>query len=203
ETLYVQVLAANPNQISLHAPVINAITGLAGVPAGGAAIINVTGIPQNLTGWTLTIGNQLVSPTSLNGQMQVIIPNGLPVGPAIVQLTSPSGATIPPIVMKVDAPPPVIASVTTVSGSQISSNQPAHPGDILILNVIGIADGVTALTPANMSATVGGVPVPVIQVSSPQVAIQLPQSVPTGTAVPLYLGVGTRLSSAFSLNIHN
>jgi hypothetical protein len=203
ETLYMQILAANPNQISLHAPVINAVTGLAGVPAGGAAIINVTGIPQNLTGWTLTIGNQLVNPTFLNGQLQVNIPNGLPVGPALVQLTSPSGAIIPPIVMKIDAPPPVISSVTSVSGSQISSSQPAHPGDILILNVIGLADGVTALTPANMFATVGGVPVPVIQVISPQVAIQLPQSVPTGTAVPLYLGVGTRLSSAFSLNIHD
>jgi hypothetical protein len=203
ETLYMQILAANPNQISLHAPVINAVTGLAGVPAGGAAIINVTGIPQNLTGWTLTIGNQLVNPVLLNGQLQVNIPNGLPVGPALVQLTSPSGAIIPPIVMKIDAPPPVISSVTSVSGSQISSSQPAHPGDILILNVIGLADGVTALTPANMFATVGGVPVPVIQVISPQVAIQLPQSVPTGTAVPLYLGVGTRLSSAFSLNIHD
>jgi hypothetical protein len=203
ETLYAQVLAANPNQISLHAPVINAVTGLAGVPAGGAAIINVTGIPQILTGWTLTIGNQLVNPVLLNGQLQVIIPNGLPIGPALVQLTSPSGAIIPPIVMKIDAPPPVISSVTSVSGAQISASQPAHPGDILILNVIGLADGVTALTPANMFATVGGVPVPVIQVSDPQVAIQLPQSVPTGTAVPLYLGVGTRLSSAFSLNIHN
>jgi hypothetical protein len=203
ETLYVQVLAANPNQISLHAPVINAVTGLAGVPAGGAAIINVTGLPQNLTGWTLTIGIQLVNPVFLNGQLQVNIPNGLPVGPALVQLTSPSGAIIPPIVMKIDAPPPVISSVTSVSGSQISSNQPAHPGDILILNVIGLSDG-SPLSIANMFATVGGVSVPVIQVSNPQVAIQLPTSIPTGTAVPLYLGVGTRLSTAaFSLNIHN
>jgi Matrixin len=204
QTLYVQVLGANPNQISLHAPVTNAQTGLPGVPAGGTAIINVTGaLPQNLTGWTLTIGNQQVNPAFLNGQLQVVIPNGLPVGPAIVQLTSPSGANIPPIVMKIDALPPLITSVTTMSGSLISSNQAAHPGDMLILNVAGLSDGVTPLTPANMTATVGGVTVPVVQVSNPQVAIQLPMSVPTGTAVPLYLGVGTRLSPAFFLNIHN
>ena len=203
QTLYVQILAANPNQISLHAPVINALTGLAGVPAGGIAIINATGLPQNLTGWTLTIGNQQVNPGFLNGQLQVVVPNGLPVGPAIVQLTSPSGATIPPIVMKIDAPPPLITSVTSVSGSLITSSQPAHPGDILILNVAGLSDGVTALTLSNLFATVGGVAVPVIQVSNPQVSIQLPMSIPTGTSVPLYLGVGTRLSAAFSLNIHN
>ena len=202
QTLYVQVLAANPNQISLHAPVTNALTGLAGVPAGGTAIINATVLPQNLTGWTLTIGLQPVTPMLVNGQLQVTVPNGLPVGPAIVQLTSPTGATIPPIVMKIDAPPPLIASVTTVSGSQISSNQPAHPGDILILNVVDLSDG-NPLTISNMFASVGGVTVPVIQFSNPQVAIQLPTSVPTGTAVPLYLGVGTRLSPAFSLNIHN
>lgn len=203
ETLYVQVLAANPNQISLHAPVTNALTGLAGVPAGGTAIINATGIPQNLTGWTLTIGQQQVTPEFLNGQLQVVIPNGLPIGPAIVQLTSPTGATIPPIVMKIDALPPLISSVTSISGSLISSSQPAHPGDTLILNVAGLSDGITPLTPANIFASIGGVSVPVIQVSNPQVAIQLPMSVPTGTAVPLYLGVGTRLSPAFSLNIHN
>ncbi|HEV1284716.1 MAG TPA: matrixin family metalloprotease [Bryobacteraceae bacterium] len=203
QTLYVQILAANPNQISLHAPVINALTGLAGVPAGGTAIINATGLPQNLTGWTLTIGNQQVNPAFLNGQLQVVVPNGLPVGPAIVQLTSPSGATIPPIVMKIDAPPPLITSVTSVSGSLITSSQPAHPGDILILNVAGLSDGITALTLSNLFANVGGVAVPVIQVSNPQVSIQLPMSIPTGTSVPLYLGVGTRLSAAFSLSIHN
>jgi hypothetical protein len=203
QTLYAQILTANPNQISLHAPVINAVTGLAGVPAGGTAIINATGLPQNLTGWTLTIGQQQVSPGFLNGQLQVTVPNGLPIGPALVQLISPTGATIPPIVMKVDAPAPLITSVTEVSGALITSNQPAHPGDILILNVAGLSDGVTALTLSNLFATVGGVTVPVIQVSNPQVAIQLPMSIPTGTSVPLYLGIGTRLSSAFSLNIHN
>ena len=203
QTLYVQILAANPNQISLHAPVVNALTGLAGVPAGGTAMINTTGaLPQNLTGWTLTIGQQQVNPVFLNGQLQVIVPNGLPIGPAIVQLTSPNGTTIPPIVMKVDAQPPLIASVTSISGAQITSSQAAHPGDMLILNVAGLSDG-SPLTLASLFASVGGVTVPVIQVSNPQVEIQLPMSIPTGSSVPLYLGVGTRLSQAFSLNIHN
>lgn len=204
ETLYMQILAANPNQISLHAPVINAVTGLAGVPAGGQAIINATGLPQNLTGWTLTIGNQLVTPTLVNGQLQVTVPNGLTPGPVPVpvQLASPSGATIPPIAMKIDAAAPLIVGVSSVSGGSISATQPAHPGDTLILNVAGLSDGFTPLTLSNMFASVGGVTVPVVQVN-PQVEIQLPLSVPTGTSVPLYFGVGTRLSSAFSLNVHN
>jgi hypothetical protein len=104
ETLGIQIVAANPNQASMHAPIVNAATGLAGVPAGGTVIINATGVPQNLTGWILTIGGQPAPLSYVNGQLQAIVPTGLTVGPTIVQLISPTGASIPPLVMNIDTP---------------------------------------------------------------------------------------------------
>ena len=41
-SLGMQILAANPSQISMRAPVLNAATGLPGVPVGGTAVINIT-----------------------------------------------------------------------------------------------------------------------------------------------------------------
>ncbi|MEP6963264.1 MAG: matrixin family metalloprotease, partial [Acidobacteriota bacterium] len=50
-----QVLPAKDKQVSLHAPVLNEVTGLAGVPTGGKAIVRATGLPDSLVGWSITI----------------------------------------------------------------------------------------------------------------------------------------------------
>jgi uncharacterized protein (TIGR03437 family) len=201
-SLGMQILAANPSQISLRAPVLNAATGLSGVPVGGTAVISMTNVPLSLTGWMLTIGGQTTGWSLVNGQINAIVPGGLTPGPAIVQLTSPTGATVPSIVMKIDAPLPVISSVLNAAGVPISSSQPAHPGDFLTLNTTGLSDGVTQITTSNIFVTADGVSVPVIQVNYPAIQVQLPLSVPTGT-VPLAIGIGTRISAPVFLNIHN
>ncbi len=199
-TLLAQIQAAAPNQISMRAPVINAATGLGGVPVGGTAVISVTPVPQNLSGWTMSIGTLNVIPVLNNGQLMVTVPGGLTPGYALVQLTSPTGVAIPPIAMKIDAPPPVVGQVVNAPGLAAAA---LHPGDTLSISVLGLSDGITPVTPQNVFVTAGGVSVPVIQVNDPIVQIQLPLSVPTGTAVPLYVGIGTRVSATpLLLNIH-
>jgi hypothetical protein len=208
QTLYMQILAPNPSQISMHALITNAQTGLAGIPAGGTAVINVTGLPQNLTGWILTISGQPAPMSYSNGQLQATVPSGLTNGPAIVQLISPTGASIPPLAMKIDAPPPAIGSVQSVSGSLIGPSTTVHPGDFLNVTMIGLSDG-TALSMANLFASLGAISgpsalsVPIIQFNNPTIQIQIPFSAPNGTSIPLYIGVNTRVSSPLYLNIHN
>jgi hypothetical protein len=203
-TLGMQIAAANPNQISMHAPVTNFFTGLGGVPAGGTAVINVTGMPQNLTGWTLTIGNQQVTPVLNNGQIIVTLPGGLTPGYVTVQLTSPTGAIIPSIAMKIDALPPVIGGL----GAAATSSIPVHPGDLLTLDVMGLSDGITPVTIPNIFVILGGVngqggvTLPVLQLNDPMVQVQIPASTPLGS-VSLAVGIGTRLSQPVVLNIHN
>jgi hypothetical protein len=198
-----QIAAANPNQISMHAPVTNFFTGLGGVPAGGTALIGVTPVPQNVTGWTLTIGNQQVTPSLYNGQLIVTVPGGLTPGYVTVQLTSPTGALIPSIAMKIDALPPVIGGL----GSNTSSI-PVHPGDVLTLDVMGLSDGITPVTIPNIFVMLGGVngqgglTLPVLQLNDPMVQVQIPASTPLGS-ISLAVGIGTRLSQPVVLNIHN
>lgn len=207
--LGIQTLGANPNQISLHAPVTNALTGLAGVPAGGTAVIGVTGLPQNLAGFVLTIGQQQISPlpTVVNGQLIVNVPGGLSSGPVTVQLTSPTGANIPSIAMKIDAPPPVI-EMTPFGAAATPSAQSFHPGDSLMLNVLGLSDGITPVTLSNVFVILGatsgqgGLAVPILELNGSQIQIQIPASAPTGT-VPLSVGIGTRVSLPIFVNIQN
>ena len=209
---------ANPNQISLRAPITNAATGLAGVSPGGTAIINVTGnLPQNLTGWILTIGGQPAPMSYSNGQLQATVPSGLGFGAQTVQLISPPGgpigpsATIPLIAMKIDAQPPSIVSVLSASGTPVTASSQVHPGDVLTINLLGLtAPTIPQLTLANIFASLGAttgptaLSAPVIQFNNPTIQVQIPYSAPNGAFIPLYVGVGTRVVSApFYLNIHN
>ena len=84
------VAAARPNQVSLRVPIVNAVTGLAGVPGGGTARIVTTGLPADLTGWTLTVGPLPAAFTAdANGVLTVQVPNLLGVGEQPVQLIPP------------------------------------------------------------------------------------------------------------------
>src|SRR6185503_17310610 len=106
------IATAAPGQISLRVPVLNAVTGLAGVPAGGTARIATTGLPADLTGWTLTVGPLPASFTAdANGVLTVQVPNLLGVGEQPVQLIPPpdSGmAAIPRVILQLNPPPPLI-----------------------------------------------------------------------------------------------
>jgi Matrixin len=211
-TQTIQIGAPNPSQITLHAPITNAATGLAGVPPGGTALISATNVPQNLTGWILTIGGAQALSLGYNGngQLQATVPSGLGYGAQIVQLISPTGAPIFPLVMKIDAQPPSIVSVLNASGAPITPSSQVHPGDVLTVNMFGLADPtITQLTIANLFASLGSITgsnaitAPVVQFSNPVVQIQIPYSAPTGSSIPLYVGIGTRVAAPVYLNIHN
>jgi hypothetical protein len=216
-TLGMQIGPSNPNQISMRAPVTNAQTGLAGVPAGGSAIINTTNnLPQNLAGWVLNIGGQPAQMSYVNGQLQAVVPSGLGYGAQTVQLIAPPGGpigpgiTVPPIAMKIDSLPPVIVSVLSTFGAPVSSSTVVHPGDTLTVVLSGVSDPTIAkLTVANIFASLDAITGPgalsasVSQFSNSTIQVQIPYSAPTGTSIPFYVGVGTRVSSAFYLNIQN
>jgi hypothetical protein len=209
--LQFQILAANPNQVGLHAPVANLATGLTGTPAGGTAAISVTGLPltlaSNMPGWVLTIGSQPVAPTLTgSGVITAVVPAGLPPGPATVQLSSPTGVATPPIFMKIDAAPPVIGAVINSAGAVVSSTTQVHPGDTLIVNVSNFGDNITPVAIPNILVTLdGNINVPVLALASNDgaIQIQIPFSVPNNPASSFTVGIGTRISAPISLNIHN
>jgi uncharacterized protein (TIGR03437 family) len=208
----IQIVSAGQGQISMYAPIANVATLLAGVTSPGTAIINASGVSQNLTGWTLTIAGQPAPLEYVNNQLQASVPSGLSLGTQIATLTSPTGATAS-LAMTINPAPPTLQSVINPFGVTIlsSSSTPVHPGDILTLNLFG-PNG-TPLSNSNLFASLGGivngmnaqnaVTVPVLASNSSLIQIQIPYAAPLGSSIPLYVGTGTNVSSAFLLNISN
>ena len=148
-----QIAGANPGQATMRTPILNHATHLAGVPAGGVAEINTVGLPSNLAGWGLTISNQPASFTlGANGQILAMVPVGLLPGPSVVQLTSPGGVSIPPVLLQVDSAPPAIASAVNGFGIAIDSSHPVQAGDTITVLAGGLADSLGNLPPASTIA---------------------------------------------------
>jgi hypothetical protein len=204
-TSTVQVQAYNARTATLRAPVTNFDTGLAGVPAGQTAVIGTNGLSSNLSAWTLLIGGSSTNfKVGANNQLLAQVPPGASLGPAVVQLVSPSGDTsIPPILMEIDGPPPTISAILNASGMTIDATHPAQAGDTITVNVVGLTD---TLVQSQLRVNVGGVPQTVQSVTTTgqsgsfMVTFLLSSLTPAGSQ-QVTVGIDTNVSAGVSMVI--
>ncbi|MEO8026619.1 MAG: carboxypeptidase regulatory-like domain-containing protein [Bryobacteraceae bacterium] len=200
-----QIVPPGPRQITLRAPVVSQVTGLAGVPAGGIAVLSVANLPTSATGLVLTVqGQQTPILSSADGRITFPVPTGLGVGAAVVRLSTAEGDSIPAIAMQVDAPPPVILGASSASGS-LDAAHAAQAGETITLFVSGLANGVSQATPSAIRVMVGGVEQNGIAISpSPfgnsEIQFVLSPATPAGEQ-QITLTAGTRVSSSFSITV--
>ncbi len=211
----IKVAASDPHQISLHVPVVNAVTGLSGVPAGGTALIGTAGLPSVLDGWRLVISGEAVHfSVDKNGVIIAAVPGDLATGPQVVQLFAPDGFGTPPIAMQLDVPPPVILSafdntVAGGTGAPVNSSSPANAGDTVTLTVNRLVDATGVLPQASQvwldfgAAVIAPVSItPAVSDSTlALVRFVIPAALPSATPVAVMIGTGTRLSGAYALDI--
>ena len=201
-----QIAAANGVEMSLRTPILSQATQLAGVPTGGIAAINTSGLPASLAGWTLTIGGQAAQFTYNGSQILALVPGGLVVGPQTVQLTTSNGVAIPPVEMQVDQAPPAIIGVADASGAMLSGSQSAQPGQTILLTVTGLADPYGDLpSPSEIMVNIGGMnvnPISVTPLSATACQLQLviPATATAGNAT-ITVQVGTRLSGSYTIPV--
>ena len=222
------IAAADPKQISLRVPVLNAVTGLAGIPAGGIARIATTGLPADLTGWTLTVGPLPAAFTAdTSGVLTVQVPNLLAVGQQPVQLIPPANSALPAIprvILQLDPPPPLIlwgvdTPVPAGGPVLVSASNPAPLGQSVTVMVYGLSSS------SGVLPTAGAVWMNIAGAIYPVTAVTRVPADPNSTApppdlayvsfvvpttlvldpsvsnpiVPVMVGAGTRLSGAYSL----
>ena len=224
------IAAPSPAQISLRVPVLNAVTGLAGVPAGGVARIVTAGLPADLTGWTLTVGPLPAAFTAdANGVLTVQVPAGLGIGAQPVQLIPPANsgvAAIPRVILQLDPPPPLIlwgVDTPVANGPPVlvSASNPVPLGESVTVMVYGLSSPSGVLPRAGaVWMNIGGAIFPVTAVTRvpadpnstapppdlAYVSFVVPATLvldPTvsNPSVPVMVGTGTRLSAAYSLFI--
>jgi hypothetical protein len=211
-----QVNPAADQQISLRVPVLNLATGLPGVPAGGTIVVAATGLPASLKGWTLTIGGANVPFTvDANSNILAVVPGPTPLGPTVLQLTSPKGDSIAPILFNVDAQPPVIQAAADTSGAapiSIDATHPAAPGDAIALDVTQLLGSASSVSASMVHISVGGVDHIATELDSvdqsnvTKVQFTLASVLPASTSQDpaqqtMTVRVGTRVSAPFTLYV--
>jgi hypothetical protein len=212
-------LQINPpadQQISLRVPVLNLATGLPGVPTGGTIIVSTKGLPANLKDWTLTIAGENVSFTvDANSNILAAVPGSIALGPAVLQLVSPNGDSIAPVLFNVDAQPPVIQAAADTSGTApvpIDATHPAAPGDAITLDVTQLLGSAPSISASMVHISVGGVDHiateldPVDQSKVTRVQFTLASVLPASTSKDpaqqsMTVRVGTRVSAPFTLYV--
>ncbi len=202
--------------MTLRVPVLNLATGLAGVPTGGTAVIVNAGLPASLSGWTLTIGGVHADFTvDSNSNIRAVVPGGLPLGPAVVKLTSPNSDPIAPVLVNIDAQPPAIQAAydqhTATTLTFVDALHPAAPGDVLFVDVGKLNGGGPAVPASSVHISIGGVdhiatslaPILEFGLISDVVRVQftLSTGLPGGATQPMTVRIGTRVSPSYTLNV--
>jgi uncharacterized protein (TIGR03437 family) len=139
-------------------PIVNALTGLEQIYAGGFASI----YGQNLAafGTQLTLNGQPVPVLSSSAtQINFQVPANVPAGPATLRLAGPTSSA-PPLVIQIDSPAPVINPASLPAPGAIFS-----PGDTLTLAAAGLDPSLAAGYQGRVRVTVSGIDMAVTQVA--------------------------------------
>jgi uncharacterized protein (TIGR03437 family) len=199
-----QINAAVPNLPVVEPALVNALWAPSGVYPGSTASLsglNLGGAKTTVTINNLTATILSASPTQIN----LVIPASLQPGPAILRLNN-GGTNAYPVVVAIVPVPPSISAVQNVSNVNISATNPAHPGDILNVQVTGLAAPDTAVAPGRVRITAGGDgmmagSVSEINATSYLIQFTLDPAVPTGAQVPLTVSIDGKTSQPAYISI--
>jgi hypothetical protein len=187
---------------------INPDTDLEGVSPGGQFLVEVAGVPEDFAGWSVQVGglDTAFSRTS-DGRLLVNLPAGVPVGAAVVEVrTPPAGRTIPPVLMQIDAPPPIIVAVTNPGYLSTEQGYQVRAGDRVFVLVVGLDGGNGALASADsVEFRLGDLRLRATAVRTgglfpvTWVELQIPLAAASDDTQSLRIGRGTRVSNPWPI----
>jgi len=198
-----QIVAANPYAPEVLA-VVNGVPGQSTIyPSAVATVWGANLTNPQITITSIVAGNSLAAIASAQAQVDysstyqvnVAVPSGTPIGPAVLSLTT-SGGTVN-VVVPIGYAPPVILGIAELSGALASSTNAASPGDLLTISLSGLDPTVT-LASGRLQVLVAGVSMPVQLISAGQVQFTLSQSF-GGTQVPVTIVVDGAPSAPFTI----
>jgi uncharacterized protein (TIGR03437 family) len=135
-------------------------------------------------------------------QINFFVPQGFASGPAILKLTSASGAAFP-VLLQIDPLPPVITGVNTLSNIALGGVS-IGAGEVLQVAVTGLDPSVIA-TPGRLRVTVSGMEMAIQQITPSgagtyQIQIVVNQSF-GASQVPLVVSVDGAASAPVNITV--
>jgi uncharacterized protein (TIGR03437 family) len=203
-----QVMPLNSQIISISSQVVNAATGQPPLAPGYVGMLNVLSspVPPSSLSLALSLSDKPVQILSVNGnQITFQIPAAIPTGIYLLRLDA-NGIRGQQVAISVDAAPPQITGVISgFTNQQVNANNPARAGDLIAVQVTGLADPGTLVATNRVVVNAGGIDNPAVQViavgSGHQIYIFLPPSVVPGNQVPVTVSVDGRVSPPFNIAV--
>jgi len=202
-----QAQAASNSAISLSSQLVNAANGQATLNPGSTAVATVLTAPSVLSASSvvLTWNDRQLPVISINGnQLTFQVPSDATPGQYTLRVDT-NGQRGLPIGVAVDPTPPIINAIGSIFNQPVDAARPAHPGDLLNLQVVNLADQGTVVAPSRVTVNVGGTDIAINQVAAVgaghQVILFLPQNIALGTQVPLTISIDGRVSAPVFLSI--
>ncbi|MGQ9633062.1 MAG: matrixin family metalloprotease [Bryobacteraceae bacterium] len=199
------LLAAAPPTMAADPSLVNPATGRRSVYPGGEAWLRITNLPGTSPDQiSVAVGGSPATVLGISGeQVHLKLPAGVPLGPAVLNVTV-VGQPVPPVLVALDPPPPAIRAVTVSSGLRIPQQVEARWGELLVVYVEGLGQADSG----EVEVLIGGVAhSPVWSRSlNPDQDVQalwvvVAPNVPVGSPVPLIVAVGERLSAPHLLAV--
>jgi uncharacterized protein (TIGR03437 family) len=164
-----QIQPSNVSIPTLALPVYNAVTYATVLRAGDfGAIFGSNLAPTSAPAQVTLNGTAVPVIYSSNSQVNFAIPADYPAGRATLVVNNGAASTLP-VVLQIDAPPPVVTSLADASGTAFDTAPVLNPGDVLSVLVTNIDPGVAGV-PARLRVTLAGVPMTVLAVTQASAA---------------------------------
>jgi hypothetical protein len=194
------ITPALPGQSMLRGPVVDPATGRAEIASGGTAQVRVAGPLADVPNLVVMVGDRpATGVVNSGGLLSFRLPLGLNPGVAIVQVSAGNEAALP-VAMAIDVPPPVV-NFASISGAVVDTLRPARPGELVTVNVSGLAEVGAAVASARVIVVVGEIRHTAVQVTpvngSHNVQFVLDSSITAGPQL-LTVSIDGRVSSQFS-----
>jgi hypothetical protein len=203
-----QVQPPNPAAASISSDLINP-NGRATVYPGSMAIVPVSNLPLG-SSITATLNDIPVSARVADAGNQILmaIPADFPPGMAVLRVQVAGAAPAPPVVVSIDAAPPVIEAVWN-GQAPLAADATLAAGDALIIQIGNVFDAAALADPARFRLTIGGVdhqpvdtPKPVDgQPNTYLATFILSPLIPAGQQVSMTVAVDGRTSDAYQLQM--
>jgi len=197
-----QILPAEAGALAPDPNLVNPATGRRSVHAGGEALLTVANLdPVPASSLTVTFSGVMAEILDINpGRVLLRLPAHLPIGPAVMQIAV-NGASLPPLAVQVDPPPPTILGITLPGGTPVNSENPLLPGDLLVVTVAGLCPAGESCETESIEVSIGGIlytPIWSYQVSPDSALtvlwLRVDSETATGDTIPVAVGVGERVS---------
>lgn len=150
----VQITLTPPRLSMVRGQIADSATGRIEIPAGATAQARLTGALADVPGVQVTVGDRAAAVVSNQGGLLTFrVPAGLTPGPALVRIALGSDVALPSVLV-VDQPAPVV-NFASISGQRVDAQRPARPGELVTLNVSGMAEAGATVSASHMKVAVG------------------------------------------------